>query len=442
MTSSKSVVTVLVVGAIALFAGCSGSIAANADAGTGGNADSGVATVQSGSGICLPSCDRSCNVDNDCDVNDGELCCDYGSGGKVCQAATACPMFCTSDTTCDTSTGQACVERSLVPGAQEVCALAADGLELCRADADCSGTTSKCCTVYKSPICTPANQCPTACAMDSECDTASGAICCTTAGDLDPNLGASGLCLNPLSQPCPKACTTSSDCSGTGSTLLCCNGYCQATCAKTCDQSSDCPQEICCKAPSTLLPPGPMLFAAQQVGAPDAGGHDGAPESPSDASSSDASESDSVSSGSGGCLSWALGGIGVPAGTVATASASYGNQLPAQAIDGALTTDWNSGANSGALTLTFPGPQEMTGIRIAAAASPSTSEVYTVTSSGVSLASATESVTSGGPPTAPPTIEPSITFGPGSYSSLTITIDGESSWVEVAEVSILTSQCP
>src|SRR5579859_4403686 len=113
-TFSKGVALAFAVGvAVAWSGGCSGS---NNNGNAAGPVGPGGAD---GTGICLSSCDKSCNVDNDCNTNMGELCCDYGSGGKVCQSAASCPIFCSSDTKCDTTMGKACVERSLVSGAEK-----------------------------------------------------------------------------------------------------------------------------------------------------------------------------------------------------------------------------------------------------------------------------------------------------------------------------------
>jgi hypothetical protein len=140
------------------------------------------------------------------------------------------------------------------------------------------------------------------------------------------------------------------------------------------------------------------------------------------------------------CKSWALGGIGIPAGTVPSVSATYTTTLPIQAIDGDLTTGWNSGSNSGWLRLEFPSPVYFTGVRIAAFASPTTSETYTLNADLVTtpIGSATRQVFSG---TAGSIVDP-IAVTPGTYSSLTLTISGGSSWVMVGEVSLLTPTCP
>jgi hypothetical protein len=173
-------------------------------------------------------------------------------------------------------------------------------------------------------------------------------------------------------------------------------------------------------------------------------GHDSATDSRSDARGSDGSGS--YDSGDAGCLSWALGGIGIPAGTLATASATYSNDVAADAIDRDLSTCWNAPGYTASLSLTFPMPQSITGIRMAANSSPAASETYTVTPVGSStmIGSATETVNGntsvdGGPPY---TIEPAIPVTPGSYAGITINVDGVASWVAINEISLLTSECP
>jgi hypothetical protein len=140
------------------------------------------------------------------------------------------------------------------------------------------------------------------------------------------------------------------------------------------------------------------------------------------------------------CRNWTLGGTGIPAGTVPSASASYAPSLPIHAIDGDLSTGWNSGSSSGWLRLEFPAPTYLTGVRILAMATPSTNETYTINADLLTspIGSATRLVYSG---TAGTILDP-IVVTPGTYSSLTITINGGSSWVEIGEISLITPTCP
>jgi hypothetical protein len=169
---------------------------------------------------------------------------------------------------------------------------------------------------------------------------------------------------------------------------------------------------------------------------------------------SDGSDSDTEAAtleAAGPCLPWALGGIGIPAGTVVTASSTSGNEAAAYAIDGVLATAWSATDYTAWLVLQFPSPQAITGIRMAATAAPSSgapaaNETYTLIpeDSSTAAGAATEAVNA-----APPyTIEPAIAITPGVYAGITINIDagtpntGPASWVIVDEISLLTTACP
>jgi hypothetical protein len=135
-----------------------------------------------------------------------------------------------------------------------------------------------------------------------------------------------------------------------------------------------------------------------------------------------------------------LGGIGIPSGTVATASGTYMGQTPSLTIDENLQTYWNGGGDLESLTLTFPTAQTISGVAIAAFGSPASSETYTVTghSGGVlmTLGMATLSV-----PTTT-TILPAIGVTPGTYTDLTLHVTSTSSWVAISEVTLVTPHCP
>ncbi len=211
---------------------------------TGGGGGSG-GTLPPGTGICSDTCERDCTTDQDCDMTQGDLCCDLSPAGKSCMKASECPRACTTDTQCDMTSGLVCARVSLSIS-QDYCASPASGLQFCQSDNDCSiGNT--CCSIYNQPICLPPSQCPNACATSADCKTTSGEICCTSVGSLEPTLVVPGLCLNPLYEPCPQTCTSSSNCTSM-SAPLCCNGLCSDTCAKTCTQSTDCTNQICCKS--------------------------------------------------------------------------------------------------------------------------------------------------------------------------------------------------
>jgi len=135
-----------------------------------------------------------------------------------------------------------------------------------------------------------------------------------------------------------------------------------------------------------------------------------------------------------------LGGIGAPAGTVVSANASYPPTRPEYAIDGDLTSGWNSGSYSGSLRLELPRPMELEGINLLAFATPSTIEVFTVTVDdrndlSTQVRRPVRSGTSG-------SISGPISIPPGTYSSIRIDVDGRDSWVMIGEVSLLTANCP
>jgi hypothetical protein len=214
-------------------------------------------TAFAGQGLCMSTCAKPCSGDQECNTNLGELCCDYGNGGKICQNAKACPKFCENDSTCETSTGQACVRRSLT-NEKMVCAPAATGLKLCQADGDCALLGQICCQIYNQAICMPANRCPKGCTTSTDCQTSTGEICCTSANTLEPSLRVPGVCLNPAYEPCPKPCSTSQDCATTSQ--LCCNGVCASTCPKQCQENTDCTGQICCKTYNLVAPSAPKSF--------------------------------------------------------------------------------------------------------------------------------------------------------------------------------------
>jgi hypothetical protein len=135
-----------------------------------------------------------------------------------------------------------------------------------------------------------------------------------------------------------------------------------------------------------------------------------------------------------------LSGIGVPAGTVATADVFANDaNAPGLAIDGDLTTQWNAGQTTGALTLTFPTPIMISSIRIHSDALPVGDETYTVTEgsnpSPIGVATRTVPLSPGAP-------LPDIQVTPGVYGSITVSVDGGQSWVGIDEIWVIASGCP
>jgi hypothetical protein len=228
--------------------GCAGRSPRNA----GAPADSGIAH----GGVCASSCDNACATDQDCNTGVGELCCDFGERGKICQSAKACPKLCTGNSACQ-APGQSCVQTTLA-SAQLTCEPASTGLTFCQTNADCGTTGAVCCGDYSKTFCVPGTRCPTACTTTSDCDAVSGQICCTSAKIAEPSLKVAGLCLDPKLEACPLACATSADCSATGQ--LCCNGLCADVCPKACAANADCGAQICCATTDVKIPPPPRTF--------------------------------------------------------------------------------------------------------------------------------------------------------------------------------------
>ena len=143
----------------------------------------------------------------------------------------------------------------------------------------------------------------------------------------------------------------------------------------------------------------------------------------------------------GGCQGVDLTGIGVPAGTVATASSFLdSSNVPGGAIDGDLNLQWGAGTNTGWLTLTFPAPTMVSAVRIHANALPVTNEIYSISTSTstVPLGGGTFAV-----PAWPGSVLPDIQITPGLYSNLTITVNGGASWVGINELWLLAAPaCP
>jgi hypothetical protein len=136
-----------------------------------------------------------------------------------------------------------------------------------------------------------------------------------------------------------------------------------------------------------------------------------------------------------------LGGIGVPTGTVATASGDYSTATPNLAIDGNIATGWNAGGYTGWIELTFPTPLAVDGLRLAVAPSPTATETFTVTgfkgTASLSIGSWTETIEGN----IGPVIVPPMLFAVGSYDAIRIDINGGASWVAANEISILTPSC-
>jgi hypothetical protein len=174
-------------------------------------------------------------------------------------------------------------------------------------------------------------------------------------------------------------------------------------------------------------------------------------ESGAEAGASDAAETDSADDVIDETATWldagcstadsGLGGIGIPSGTIATATTSYSTYTPDQAIDGNMSTVWDSGGYTGSLTLTFPSPVALDGVHVAADASPATTETYSiygyVGTVATLIGTFTPSVS-----TSPPWQLPPMSVTPGTYDAIRLDVNGMTSWVEIHEISIETTGCP
>jgi hypothetical protein len=135
----------------------------------------------------------------------------------------------------------------------------------------------------------------------------------------------------------------------------------------------------------------------------------------------------------------ALGGVGVPAGSTASASGSY-NSTPADAIDGNLGTVWNSGGFTGTITVSFPTPQTLDGVKLYMNALPTTDETLTVYGiqdvQTTQLVQSTQNVSSNG------TTLTTISIPNAAYDGIRIDFQGNASWVAVNEIAFATTYCP
>jgi hypothetical protein len=134
----------------------------------------------------------------------------------------------------------------------------------------------------------------------------------------------------------------------------------------------------------------------------------------------------------------ALGGIGMPAGSLTSASGSY-NSTPLDAIDDNLGTVWNSGGFTGSITIMFPSPVSFDGVKIYANALPSTSETYTIygiqDQQTTQLAQSTQNVDQGSQLS-------TIAVPNAMYDGLRIDVQGNASWVAINEIALATTYCP
>jgi hypothetical protein len=285
-------------------------------------------------------------------------------------------------------------------------------------------------TVCLASFCEPVTEC-----MSSRmcpglvCDTARG-VCveCRT----DPECAPEMRCRSGVCEPPPPTCATDRDCSAMALVCDTDRGECvECVVNADCAATESCSDRSC--VPRTEVDAGMVDASIDDAGGDDDGGVD----SGIDAGAEDSGPGDA---GPPRCLTWELGGIGVPAGSRATASATFEPYGPENTIDGDILTLWNSASPTGSITLELSRPVSITGIRLAADASPPSDVTYTVLLGPTEIGRATFRVAGS---SSMPMVLPVLPVTPGSYARLTITVDtGSVSWAEITEVSLITPECP
>jgi len=156
--------------------------------------------------------------------------------------------------------------------------------------------------------------------------------------------------------------------------------------------------------------------------------------------SSDATDA-SIDAYDAGCdPDGALGGVGLPEGTTASATTSYETNTPDLAIDGDPSTYWNAGATTGSLTLTFPSPQTFSGVKLDVTALPACAETYAITGFQndvpIAIGQSTQNVPQGS------TVLQTIGVTIGTYDAIEIDVSSTQSWVAIGDVALVTEACP
>ena len=80
------------------------SLALVCTGGCSSSSNGGINSSVGGPGVCESTCPKPCVADSDCQTSNGELCCDYGAAGKVCQSASSteqCTPACVRSRTFD-----------------------------------------------------------------------------------------------------------------------------------------------------------------------------------------------------------------------------------------------------------------------------------------------------------------------------------------------------
>jgi len=134
-----------------------------------------------------------------------------------------------------------------------------------------------------------------------------------------------------------------------------------------------------------------------------------------------------------------------PTGSLITGT-SYPSTPAINAIDGNLNTYWNSGSTTGSIDITFPSPLSISGVQIAANASPATNEDYIIyglfNGKWNQISSPSTQYVNWNQNLKPTILEP-IPVTPALYDGIRIQVNAGSSWVAISEVTLLPAQiCP
>ncbi|SYX81659.1 fibronectin type III domain-containing protein [Paenibacillus alvei] len=131
-------------------------------------------------------------------------------------------------------------------------------------------------------------------------------------------------------------------------------------------------------------------------------------------------------------------GNSFPSGTIATASSVYSSYIPANVIDKDLNTRWNASTYQATLQLDFPRELNISALQLAAVATPTTDEKYTVFGfkNGLWTQISEPTVRNVLAQNTPVVLEP-IPVKPGNYDAIKINIDGRNSWVAINEITYI-----
>ena len=131
-------------------------------------------------------------------------------------------------------------------------------------------------------------------------------------------------------------------------------------------------------------------------------------------------------------------GNSFPSGTIATASSVYSSYIPENVIDKDLNTRWNASTYQATLQLDFPRELNISALQLAAVATPTTDEKYTVFGfkNGLWTQISEPTVRNVLAQNTPVVLEP-IPVKPGNYDAIKINIDGRNSWVAINEITYI-----